>query len=205
LEVTSEVEVQAMVVAETDEAAAASELAELERLWQRFEPMREARIELIDGEIVVSPTPSVRHSTAVDELAEQFFEVKRRHGWRFHTWLTCHIAPTRERLIPDLMVAPKDARQFGDDELLAPGVLLAAEVVSWGSRRRDREVKPRAYARGGVPLYLMIDRFADPAAVTLFSEPDEQRYRRRQMATAGKPLRLPDPFGIELDTARLLS
>lgn len=50
-----------MVMAETNEAAAASEFAELERLWQSFGERTDARIELIDGEIVVSPTPSVRH------------------------------------------------------------------------------------------------------------------------------------------------
>jgi Uma2 family endonuclease len=198
------VEVQAMVMAETYEAVAASELAELERLWQGFGERTDARIELIDGEIVVSPTSSVRNSAAVFELTAELFELTRQNGWVIHTWLTCHIPPTRERLIPDLMVAPMGAPQFGDDELLAPGALLAAEVVSWGSRRRDREVKPRAYAQGGVPLYLMIDRFADPAAVTLFSQPEEHGYRRRQVATAGKPLHLPEPFGVDLDTARLL-
>ncbi len=55
-----------------------------------------------------------------------------------------------------------------------------------------------------MPLYLMIDRFAGPAAVSLFSEPDERGYRRRQMATAGKSLQLPEPFRVDLDTARLL-
>lgn len=193
-----------MVMAETNEAAAASELAELEQLWHRLGERTDARIELIDGEIVVSPTSSVRNSAAVYSLSVALVGLAEQRGWVIHTFLTAHIPPTRERLIPDLMVAPKGAPQFGDDELLAPGVLLAAEVVSWGSRRRDREVKPRAYAQGGVPLYLMIDRFADPAAVTLFSEPDEHGYRRRQVATAGKPLQLPEPFGIDLDTARLL-
>jgi hypothetical protein len=194
-----------MVMAETDEAAAASELAELEQLWRRFGERTDARIELIDGEIVVSPTSSVRNSAAVYSLSVALVGLAEQRGWVIHTFLTAHIPPTRERLIPDLMVAPKGAPQFGDDELLAPGVLLAAEVVSWGSRRRDRDVKPRAYAQGGVPLYLMIDRFASPPAVILHSQPGPDGYGKRQAAAAGQPLRLPEPFDIALDTARLLS
>jgi Uma2 family endonuclease len=100
---------------------------------------------------------------------------------------------------------PKDAPGFDENELLGPGVLLVAEVVSPHSRREDREVKPQAYARGGILLYLLIDKLADPPGVTLFSRPGADGYARRQTATAGQPLRLPRPFGIALDTARLLS
>jgi Putative restriction endonuclease len=135
----------AIPTAETS-AAAASEFAELERLWYELQPPEGVRVELIDGELVVS----------------------------------------------------------SECELLAPGVLLAAEVVSPSSRRRDREVKPRAYAQGGVALYLLVDRFAKPPAVTLFSQPGADGYGRRRTAGAGEPLRLPRPFGIALDTARLL-
>jgi Uma2 family endonuclease len=204
VEVSSDVEAQAMAMPRTDPAAAADGLAELERLWYELEVPKGVRAELIDGELVLSPTGSVWHSGAVDELMDQLFELKRRHGWRFHTYLTTHIPPTRERLIPHLMVAPKDASPFGECELLSPGALLVAEVVSPWSRRRDREVKPRACAQGGVPLYLLIDRFANPPAVTLFSQPGEGGYGKRQVAAAGEPLRLPKPFGIALDAGRLL-
>jgi Uma2 family endonuclease len=184
-------------------ASAEAELADLEQVWQQLD-IPGHRIELIDGEIVVSPSASLRHSGAVDELIDALIDVKRKHGWRIHTNVTVHIAATRERLIPDLMIAPKDAPRFDDNELLAPGVLLVAEVVSPSSQRRDRVAKPRAYAQGGVPLYLLIDQLADPAAVTLFSDPHETSYRSCDRATGGRPVRLPEPFGIALDTARLL-
>jgi Uma2 family endonuclease len=194
-----------MAMPRTDQATvAASELAELERLWYELEPPPGTRVELIDGELVVSPTGSVWHSEAVYSLVVALVGVAERRGWIIHTFLTAHIPPTRERLIPNLMIAPKGAPPFGECELLAPGVLLAAEIVSPSSRRRDREVKPRAYAQGGVPLYLVIGRFANPAGVTLFSQPGEHGYGRRRTASAGQPLRLPKPFGIALDTARLL-
>jgi Uma2 family endonuclease len=184
-------------------ASAEAELADLERVWQDMD-IPGHRIELIDGEIVVSPSASLWHSSAIDELIDALIDVKRKHGWRFHTNVTVHIAATRERLIPDLMIAPKDAPRFGDNELLAHGVLLVAEVVSPSSQRRDRVAKPRAYAQGGVPLYLLIDQITEPATVTLFSDPAQTSYRTSDRAETGRALRLPEPFGIALDTRRLL-
>jgi Uma2 family endonuclease len=198
------VEAQAMAMSRTDPAAEAGWFTALERLWYELEPPEGVRVELIDGELVVSPTGSVWHSGAVSALIFQLVDLAREHDWVMHTFLTAHIPPTRERLIPDLMIAPKDSPPFSECELLTPGVLLAAEVVSPSSRRRDREVKPRAYAQGGVPLYLLIDWFAKPPTVTLFSQPSADGYSKRQVAAAGQPLRLPEPFGIALDTARLL-
>lgn len=66
------------------------------------------------------------------------------------------------------------------------------------------ELKPRAYAQGRVPLYLLIDQLAGPATVTLFSDPDKTSCRSCSAAAAGQPLRLPEPFGVSLDTRRLL-
>jgi Uma2 family endonuclease len=194
-----------MAMRATDWAARAekAELADLERLWETLD-IPDHRVELIDGQIVVSPTASRWHSSAIDELIDALIDVKRARGWRFHTNLTVHIAATRERLIPDLMIAAKDAPGFGEYELLGHGVLLVAEVVSPYSRRQDRVAKPRAYAQGRVPLYLLIDQLADPATVTLFSDPTESSYRTCTPVTAGQTLRLPEPFGISLDTRRLL-
>jgi Uma2 family endonuclease len=183
-------------------ADADAELADLERLWQSLE-LPGYRVELIGGQIVVSPTASRGHSNVVTELIDQLADVKRRR-WERHTNLTVHIPATRERLIPDLAIVPRDAPGFDENELLAPGVLLAAEVVSPHSRREDRDVKPLAYARSGILLYLLIDKLTDPPGITVFSQPGADGYTRRQTAAAGQPLRLPEPFGIALDTARLL-
>jgi Uma2 family endonuclease len=152
----------------------------------------------------VSPSASRWHSRAIDRLIDALTDIKRRNEWEFHTNLTVHIAATRERLIPDLMVAPADAPGFGDNELLGHGVLLVAEVVSPHSQSRDRVDKPRACAQGRVPVFLLIDQLADPGTVTLFSEPGESSYLSCQPAAAGQPLRLPEPFGITLGTRRLL-
>ena len=193
-----------MAMPETGWAASAeSYLASLEHIWGTLD-IPGHRVELIDGQLVVSPSASLSHSSAIDTLIEALIDVKREHGWRFHTNLTVHIATTRERLIPDLMIAPKDAPGYGDNELLASGVLLVAEVVSPSSRRQDRVAKPRAYAQGQIPLYLLIDQIAEPATVTLFSNPAGDGYQVCQQAQAGEHVRLPVPFDISLDAETLI-
>lgn len=57
---------------------------------------------------------------------------------------------------------------YDDHELYAHGVLLVAEVVSPGSGHDDREFKRDAYARGRVPLYLLIDPQQEEKSATLF-------------------------------------
>jgi Uma2 family endonuclease len=185
-------------------ASAASELADLEEIWETLD-IPGHRVELIDGQLIVSPSASLSHSSAIDKLIDTLIDTKREHGWRFHTNLTVHITPTRERLIPDLMIAPKDAPGFGDNELLASGVLLVVEVVSPSSRRQDRVAKPRAYAQGRIPLYLLIDQIAEPAVALLFSDPADDGYRSCERASSGQPLYLPEPFAIRIDASDVLT
>lgn len=202
VEVTGDMEAQIMAVPDLATAAEA-ELADIEQLWQSLD-LPGHRVELIDGQIVVSPTASRWHAKAVTQLIYQLSQLAQARGWEVLTNLTMHIPATRERLVPDLMVVPDGAPGFGPDEVLAPGVLLVAEVVSPSSRRGDREDKLRTYARTGIPLYLLIDRFAIPPSVTVFSGPGSEGYSRTRTAAARQPLRLPEPLGIDLDTARLL-
>jgi hypothetical protein len=65
--------------------------------------------------------------------------------------------------------------------------------------------KASAYVQAGVPLYLVIDPCATPAALALHCDPHGDAYRSRAQADAGKALVLPDPFGIELDVKDLLA
>lgn len=179
-----------------------AELADLEQVWAGLD-VPGHRVELLDGCIVVSPSASRSHSRAVQWLIQSVIDRVRDAGWEFHTNLTLHVAATRERLIPDLMISPRDAPQFDENELYGHGTLLVAEVTSPSSQGRDRIAKVRAYAQAQVPLYLIIDLLAEPIALTLFSGPDRDGYRRCDRAAAGQPLVLPEPFGISLDTGTL--
>ena len=59
---------------------------------------------------------------------------------------------------------------------------------------RDREAKRHCYARGGIPLYLLVDR--EKSDVTLFSDPEGADYRQHGTVPFGKQLDLPAPFSF---------
>jgi Uma2 family endonuclease len=81
------------------------------------------------------------------------------------------------------------------------GVAMVVEVTD-ARPGTDRETEPRCYARGGIPLYLLVDREA--SSITLFSDPEKDEYRERCTRPFGKPITLPAPFGFGLDTADFL-
>jgi hypothetical protein len=81
------------------------------------------------------------------------------------------------------------------------GVAMVVEVTSTRPEA-DREAKRRCYARGGISLYLLVDR--DDSSVTLFSDPEKDDYRQLCILPFGKPFPLPDPFVFDLDTTDFL-
>jgi Uma2 family endonuclease len=81
------------------------------------------------------------------------------------------------------------------------GVAMVVEVTST-KPEADREAKRRCYARGGIPLYLLIDR--DASSLTLFSDPEKDDFRQLCTLPFGKSLALPEPFAFDLDTTDFL-
>lgn len=115
--------------------------------WSEF------TIQLIDGELVMTPSPGWAHQVVQTELTLILGAVLPP-GLRL-------IAPPmdlrvseRTALQPDLMVLDRALRFSG--EITEPPV-LAVEILSPSSRRTDLVRKPEALARFGVEHYWVID------------------------------------------------
>ncbi len=80
---------------------------------------------------------------------------------------------------------------------------------NWSSRsppksnaRHDRISKPAAYAAAGIPLYLLVDRWApEGPTATLYGEPKGDVYRPLRTAKFGEAIKLPAPFDLVIDTS----
>jgi Uma2 family endonuclease len=164
------------------------------------------RGELIEGEIVVTPPPDGDHEDCNSVITKQVIRRSRmdmdfsgNKGLRLPSGGSC----PRSHVIPDGTFAPAELRLFRGAESWMPcdGVALVVEVTSTRPQG-DRETKRRCYARGGIPLYLLVDREA--SSVTLFSDPEGEDYRQVVTVPFGKPLPLPEPFGFDLETADFL-
>ncbi|MEF9903478.1 Uma2 family endonuclease [Streptomyces sp. P9-A2] len=164
------------------------------------------RAELIEGEIVVTPPPDGEHEHYINLLMKQVIRNSRidmdysgNKGLRLKSGGAC----PKDRVIPDGTFAPAELKLYleADSWMPCEGVAMVLEVTSTRPRA-DRETKRRCYARGGIPLCLLVDREA--SSITLFSAPERDDYREVCTRPLGKPLPLPAPFDIDLDTADFL-
>jgi Uma2 family endonuclease len=114
------------------------------------------RYEVIDGELLVSPSPSAVHQRAVREL------LVRIHPYLAGTGLEVLTAPfavtwsPRTEVQPDLLVAPSAHIRQLRSEQGASNLVLAVEVLSPSTARTDRHAKRRLY-QAHVPEYWIVD------------------------------------------------
>lgn len=164
------------------------------------------RAELVEGEIVVTPPPDGDREDYLGIIGRQ---VTRRSatdiqisGYKGLVLSGADDQPA-DHVIPDATIAPYAMRLFRGAEPWMPskGVAMVVEVTS-SRPRNDRVAKRHAYARGAVPLCLLVDRAK--SAVTIFSEPKGDDYLSTHTAPFGDPLPLPAPFSFDLDTAAFL-
>jgi Uma2 family endonuclease len=164
------------------------------------------RAELIEGEIVVTPPPDGDHEDYIELIVNQVYRRSRtdmqfsgNKGLKLRSGGGC----PKDHAIPDGTFAPRELRLYrgADSWMPCDGVSMVLEVTST-KPKADREAMRRCYARGGIPLYLFLDR--EDSSITLFSDPEKDDYRERCTRPLGKPLALPEPFAFDLDTSDFL-
>jgi Uma2 family endonuclease len=172
------------------------------RLWEEMEWPEGSKVEIIEGIVTVAPPPSKPHNLIAHLVHRDLLRGVPTE------WAVCQTlgtaVPSRSGLyIPDLVVVPeRELRTGGDPYVLASVAELVVEITSPGNAVHDRLKKPAGYAQAGVPLYLLIDRWAPGGpAVTLYGEPRGDTYRVLSVGKFGDPVDLPEPFGCVLDTA----
>ncbi|WUT01191.1 Uma2 family endonuclease [Streptomyces sp. NBC_00708] len=164
------------------------------------------RAELIEGEIVVTPPPDGDHEDYIGLILEQMITRSRtkmqfsgNKGLKLRSGGGC----PKNHAIPDGTFAPTALRLFrgADPWMPCEGVSLVVEITS-SKPAADRKAKRHCYARGPIPLYLLVDR--DESSVTLFSDPEGDDYRQHCTVPFGKAVRLPAPFSFDLETDAFL-
>lgn len=175
------------------------------RTWQELDVPEGWRAEIDEGQIVLVPPPHAHHN-GIAELVQHCLYRRLPDGLGIYQTLGVHVAPLDKLYVPDLVVMPRELIVAADpetsDPMAASEALLVVEITSKGNARDDRTKKYRAYARAGVPMYLLIDRFDTRGAMaTLFTEPNEDgTYKRSDPVPFGKPLVMPAPFDVTLAT-----
>ena len=175
------------------------------RTWQELDVPEGWRAEIDEGQIVLVPPPHAHHNGIAAKVQRRLYE-NLPDELEIYQTLGVHVAPLDKLYVPDLVVMPAELIDTADaetsDPMDASEALLIVEITSKGNAREDRTKKYRAYARAGVSMYLLIDRFDTRGAMaTLFTEPNEDgTYKRSDPVPFGKPLVLPAPFDVTLAT-----
>ncbi|MEU8514449.1 Uma2 family endonuclease [Kitasatospora sp. NPDC048722] len=159
------------------------------------------RVEWSGDTLVMQAAPSSVHQLNLGLVQRQF----ERHApddnmFGGNSALTTPDA-TKERT-PDPTYLPIASLAREGNTAPAEEALVAVEVVSPSTPGNDWVDKLRDYAVMGIPLYLIVD--PREGVVTLFSEPNHDRYHARHDRKFGDGLRIPDPFGFDLDLSGLV-
>ncbi|MFE7563570.1 Uma2 family endonuclease [Kitasatospora sp. NPDC057500] len=162
--------------------------------------MSTRRAEIVDG-VLTPRSPSWAHESAAEvirrQLTPRLEELALVSGSG-----NLDLPGSENRYVPDLAVVPADPAAKTEGALIPDQTLLVMEVSSPSNAETDRPVKRRRYGQYGAPLYLLVDRQA--RTCTLFSEPGRLGYAVEDGPHPfGTAVRLPEPFGLDLDTSRL--
>ena len=120
-------------------------------------PLGTPRYELVDGELLVTPSPKGVHQQAVGLLLAALVEYLRRNpvGRAYTSPFDVELEPGSV-LQPDILVAPMEEAKRLLTEMPARELLLACEVLFPSSARHDRVKKRPVYGRH-VPEYWVVD------------------------------------------------
>lgn len=135
-------------------------------------PLQTPRYELVDGELLVTPSPSWAHQRAVSLLLKALVDYLAREpvGRVVTSPFDVELGP--ELLVqPDVFVVPLQEARRLLRELPGRELLVAAEVLSPSSGRHDRVTKRAVYQRH-VPVYWIVD--LEARLVERWTPPDER-------------------------------
>lgn len=155
------------------------------------------RYELVDGVLLVTPSPGAPHQSCVGELFA-LLRAARPSGVLVFVAPFDFVAGDLTVLEPDLMVMLR--ADVGDANTTVPP-LLVVEVVSPSSRRTDHSIKRLAYADAGVPVYWIVDP-AEPSLTALHLV--DGRYVEVAHVTGDAAHDAELPYPVRVVPARLL-
>ncbi len=122
-------------------------------------PLHTPRYELVDGELLLTPSPSNAHQDAVFQFAKALDAYLRTGPLGRAKIAPFDVELESESVVqPDIFVVPleEDARLRVEDGP-ARRLLVAVEIVSPSSARHDRVTKRRFFQRVRVPEYWVVD------------------------------------------------
>jgi Uma2 family endonuclease len=158
-------------------------------------PLATPRYELVDGELLVTPSPNWPHQRAVNLLWGALEEYLKRQPVGSVATSPFDVELAAESLVqPDVFVVPTHEVRRLLTEMPARELSLAAEVLSPSSGRHDRVTKRPHYQRH-VPEYWIVD--LDARLIERW-RPGDERPEIITITLEWNPAGATAPFSLEL-------
>ncbi len=158
------------------------------------------RYEILEGELVVTPTPITRHQRFSKRLQWELMNQLELMGKGevFDAPLAL-VLDDYNVLVPDLMYVSRERSEIIGEHYLSAAPDLVVEILSPSTASRDRLQKAALYARFGVRNYWIVD--GDASRLEAFALEGSQ-YRPALSAAAPEVVGTSDPE-LRLDLAEI--
>ncbi|WP_031508514.1 Uma2 family endonuclease [Streptomyces megasporus] len=155
------------------------------------------RVEIIGGEITVTPPADMRHARALTELTFAFAGLHTQETWVVQAvgvWLP---DGPFDYAVPDLAVVDADFDDHrAEHNCHDPAVFRLVLEVTSSNYGNDLKKKVTAYAIAGIPVYVIADR--RNRRVHVLTEPEYGEYRVHAVHPPGESFTLPASVGAEV-------
>lgn len=157
------------------------------------------RYEILDGELSVTPAPSLDHQIILANLFRILDAHVRTHSLGIVLFAPLDVILADANIVqPDLVYLDNERMSRGSRRGIEGAPTLLVEILSPGTTRVDRGAKRAIYAREGVPFYWIVD----PEARTLeVFRGEGQSYSLMVRAQGSEPCRVApfDDLGLVVD------
>ena len=178
--------------------------------WQDVQQLPDDghRHEAIEGELHVTPAPSIRHQRVSQKLEQELLRLLEApgHGIVIDAPVGVEFPSTGEGVQPDIVFVSSARRAIISEAGIQGAPDLVIEILSPTTAHRDRGIKRKLYERQGVGQYWIVDPEAEAVEVWTFDcesgsgaprKPSFERFR------ANVPVRLEGQTAGEVDLAEV--
>jgi Uma2 family endonuclease len=118
--------------------------------------------ELIEGELVLNPSPVTRHQQIVRKIVVRLDLYFTDHGGGEVFVAPLDVVLADDVVLePDLIVVRDERRSIVTDKNIQGAPNIVVEILSEGTRRRDEILKRKLYERFGIDEYWVVDPVID--------------------------------------------
>ena len=128
------------------------------------------RYEVIDGEVLVTPSPSPGHQKVMGRLYRAIDDYVTKHGLGEVIPDVDLLFQSGQFLRPDLLVVPESSRAGIKRRGIEVAPMLVVEILSPTSSGIDLVKKPARYGDFGIPEYWVLDPEDKSAWIWRFAE-----------------------------------